>query len=81
MWRDEQMQTLLACDYEPALYVSGTVSNQGRFYPRFNAVELLAAPAEALLSRRRSRTTNSYGKSVAEQRLILRHLAEVEPLL
>ena len=63
------------------LYVSGTVSNQGRFYPRFDAVVLLSAPGDVLLRRIAERTTNPYGKSAAERDLVLRDLAEVEPLL
>ena len=61
--------------------MSGTVSNQGRFYDRFDAVVLLQAPAEVLLQRIAARTTNDYGKSDEERELVLRHLAEVEPLL
>jgi hypothetical protein len=38
VWRDELMAELLARDDGPSLYVSGTVSNQGRFYSRFDAV-------------------------------------------
>jgi len=53
----------------------------GRFYPRFDAVVLLSAPAEVLLGRIESRTTNDYGKTAEERELILEHLAEVEPLL
>ena len=68
-------------DDGPSLYVSGTVSNQGRFYDRFDAVALLSAPAEVLLSRIQSRTTNAYGKSPEQRELVLRHLADVEPLL
>lgn len=52
-----------------------------RFYPRFDAVVLLSAPAEVLLGRIESRTTNDYGKSAEECDLVLRHLAVVEPLL
>jgi hypothetical protein len=63
------------------LYVSGTVSNQGRFYDRFDAVVLLSAPAHVLLSRIESRTTNDYGKPAHERELIRAHLREVEPLL
>ena len=65
----------------PTLYVSGTVSNQGRFYPQFDAVVLLSAPADVLLHRITTRTTNDYGKSREDRELILRHLAEVEPRL
>lgn len=81
VWREERMAELLACEEGPALYVSGTVSNQGRFYDRFDAVVLLSAPAEVVLRRIDSRTTNPYGKRRAERELVLRHLEEVEPLL
>jgi dephospho-CoA kinase len=81
VWREERIADLLARDGEVTLYVSGTVSNQGRFYPEFDAVVLLSAPAEVLLSRLDSRTTNPYGKSAEERDLILSQLAEVEPLL
>ncbi len=75
------MAELLARDEGPSLYVSGTVSNQGRFYDCFDAVVLLSAPAEVLVSRIENRTTNTYGKSSEQRELVLRHLAEVEPLL
>ena len=81
VWREERIAELLARDRTTTLYVSGTVSNQGRFYPRFDAVVLLTAPADVLLSRIESRTTNDYGKTAEERDLILGHLAEVEPLL
>jgi hypothetical protein len=48
---------------------------------RFDAIVLLSAPAEVLLSRIANRRTNRYGKLPAEQELILRHLVEVEPVL
>lgn len=63
------------------LYVSGTVSNQGRFCPRFDAVVLLSAPVEVLLARVDARTGNDYGKTPEQRALILEHVAEVEPLL
>jgi dephospho-CoA kinase len=81
VWREDRIAELLSIDDGPTLYVSGTVSNQGRFYPYFDAVVLLSAPADVLLSRIDSRTTNRYGKTADERQLILRHLAEVEPLL
>jgi shikimate kinase len=81
VWRENPMTDLLAGDDGPTLYVSGTVSNQGRFYPRFDAVVLLSATAEVLLERIESRTTNDYGKAPEERALILEHIAEVEPLL
>ena len=59
----------------------GTVSNQGRVYPRFDAIVLLSAPVDVLLRRLENRTTNNYGKGYDERALILRDVAEVEPLL
>ena len=81
VWREDRIGEVLSIDEGPTLYVSGTVSNQGRFYPHFDAVVLLSAPAEVLLSRIDSRTTNRYGKTSDERQLILRQLTEVEPLL
>lgn len=81
VWRQDRILELLACEGGPPLYVSGTVSNQGRFYDRFDAIVLLSAPAGVLLSRIESRTTNPYGKALEQRDLILRQLIEVEPLL
>jgi dephospho-CoA kinase len=81
VWREDAMAELLADDDGPTLFVSGTVSNQGRFYPRFDAVVLVSAPAEVLLERIEQRTTNDYGKAAEERQLIISQVAEVEPLL
>jgi dephospho-CoA kinase len=81
LWREDRMAALLAEDGEGVLFVSGCVSNQGVFYDRFDAVVLLSAPAEVLLRRIESRTTNDYGKSPRERELVLHHLETVEPLL
>jgi len=81
VWREERIAELLDREGGPALFVSGTVSNQGRFYRRFDAVVLLSAPADVLLRRVESRSTNDYGKGADERALILSQLEEVEPLL
>jgi dephospho-CoA kinase len=81
LWREDRIAALLARDGAATLYVSGTVSNQGRFYPRFDAVVLLSAPAAVILHRIETRLTNAYGKRAAERELVLRQLVEVEPLL
>jgi dephospho-CoA kinase len=81
LWREDRIAELLDREPRTTLYVSGTVSNQGRFYPRFDAVVLLAAPADVLFDRIERRTTNDYGKSTEERELIRSHIAEVEPLL
>jgi shikimate kinase len=81
VWREDRMDGLLARDGGGTLFLSGTVSNQGRFYDRFDAIVLLSAPANVLLSRLEMRTTNPYGKRAEERALVLQELAEVEPLL
>ena len=42
---------------------------------------LLSAPADVLVHRLATRTTNDYGESREERDLVLRDLAQVEPLL
>lgn len=81
LWREPRIDALLAEHGGGALFVSGCVSNQGKFYPRFDAVVLLSAPADVILERVAARETNDYGKTGAQRDLILYHLATVEPLL
>lgn len=81
IWLEDRIAACLASERPTTLYLSGAVSNQGRFYPQFDAVVLLSAPAQVILGRIAARTTNDYGKSVAERAEILRNLAEFEPLL
>ncbi len=81
VWHEDRIARLLARPRQSTLYVSGTVSNQGRFYRQFDAVVLLSAPVDVLLRRIESRTANAYGKTPEERDLILGHVAEVEPLL
>ncbi len=81
LWREDQMGELLAGHQEGVLFVSGCVANQGRFYPRFDAVVLLSAPTEVILERVATRGTNDFGKADAERARILSDLATVEPLL
>ncbi len=81
VWCEDRIEELLRRDRNATLYVSGTVSNQGRFYPRFDAVVLLSAPADVLLRRIDQRTTNPYGKRADQREEVLTNLAEVEPLL
>jgi dephospho-CoA kinase len=54
---------------------------QGQFYPFFDHIVLPTAPQDVILARIAARSTNPYGKSSAERRLIIRHVSEVEPLL
>jgi dephospho-CoA kinase len=81
IWREQEMTELLTGAGSGSLFVAGCKSNQGAFYPFFDHVVLLSAPAELLLARIEARTDNPYGKSPAERAEILANLAEVEPLL
>lgn len=80
-WREDRIEVLLDAHEKGVLFVSGCVANQGRFYPRFDAVVLLTAPADVVLERVAARTMNDFGKSDEERRRILGDLASVEPLL
>ena len=81
VWVEKRIAELLAREQGVTLFVSGAASNQGRFYSQFDAVVLLSAPAAVLLERISERTSNPFGKSAGERDVILRDLAEVEPLL
>ncbi len=81
VWRKDAIEALLTGHRQGKLFVAGCKSNQGRFYPLFEHVVLLSAPAEVLLGRIARRTNNPYGKRPEERLLILQHLQEVEPLL
>ena len=81
LWREDRIDALLTEHDDGVLFVSGCVPNQGKFYPRFDAVVLLSAPADVIVERVRTRDTNDYGKSDVERESILRDLAAVEPLL
>ena len=81
LWAEDRVDKLLDRNEVRTLFVQGCVRNQGKFYRRFDAVVLLSAPAQVILDRIASRTTNDYGKSPTERQLILHHLETVEPLL
>jgi AAA domain len=81
IWREDAMASLLASYEHGHLFVAGCKTNQGKFYPQFDHIALLSAPADTLLARITARTSNPYGKRPEERALILRYLAEVEPRL
>jgi shikimate kinase len=78
-WDEPRMSALLA--EHATIAVSGTVSNQGSFYDRFEHVVYLFVPLDVLLDRVRARTTNPYGKTADQQADIARYVSEVEPLI
>lgn len=81
VWREDLMAELLHQARDTALFVSGCVSNQGKFYPLFDRVVLLSAPVAVMLDRIATRTNNPYGKTAVERSEILDNLEFVEPLL
>lgn len=81
LWREDRIAELLDQHDEEALFLSGCVANQGKFYPRFDAVVLLSAPVDVILERVATRDTNDFGKSEHERRRILHDLATYEPRL
>ena len=81
LWREDRMEALLAEDRDGALFISGSVANQGRFYPRFDAVVLLSAPVDVILGRVAAREMNDFGKTDEQRAAIVEDLATVEPLL
>jgi dephospho-CoA kinase len=81
LWREDRIAELLESEEDDVLYVSGCMSNQGKFYDRFAAIVLLSAPLDVILERVANRTTNDYGKGPGELELIRFHVESVEPLL
>ena len=81
LWREDRIAALLDEHGEGTLFVAGCVANQGRFYPRFEAVVLLSAPRQVILGRVSARDSNDFGKTDAERAKIVSDLEEFEPLL
>ncbi|MFT3859828.1 AAA family ATPase [Micropruina sp.] len=78
-WDEPRMSRLL--DAHQTVVVSGTVSNQGRFYDRFEHVVLLSAPLPVLLQRVSQRSGNPYGSTAEQRAEIAGYIETVEPLL
>lgn len=81
LWNEERIDALLSGHADGALFIVGTVANQGRFYPRFDAVVLLSAPLDVILERVATRESNPFGKTDTERDKIADDLAAFEPLL
>jgi shikimate kinase len=63
VWREDRIQVLLSTDDADVLFVSGCSPNQGKFYPQFDHIVLLTAPAAVIVERLANRTTNPYGNT------------------
>ena len=81
IWREDRIQRLLSDDDAELLFVSGCKTNQSKFYPQFDHVILLSAPAAVIVGRLASRTGNPYGKDPDEVAEVLTFVETVEPLL
>ena len=81
LWNEERIDDLLSGHSDGALFVVGTVANQGRFYSRFDAVVLFSAPLDVILERVAARASNPYGNAEVEREKIADDMATYEPLL
>jgi shikimate kinase len=81
LWREERVQEVLSADDSHLLFISGTSRNQVKFYPQFDHIVLLSAPAHVLVERLTARTNNPYGKNANEVEETLQFLRTVEPML
>lgn len=81
LWREDRVQQLLSSDDVELLFLSGCAPNQSRFYPQFDHIILLTAPASVLIARLTTRTNNPYGKQPQELARVLHLQQTIEPLL
>lgn len=81
LWREDRIAALLDEHQGDTLFVAGCVANQGRFYPRFDAVVLLSAPVDVILERVAGRESNDFGKSGEERERIVKDIEEFEQVL
>lgn len=81
VWREDRIQSLLSTEDADVLFLSGTAMNMGKFYPRFDHIILLSAPAEIIVERLATRTNNPYGKRPDEVARVLGLIQTIEPRL
>jgi dephospho-CoA kinase len=80
-WREDAISELLTAEDADVLFVAGCEENQVLFHSLFDVIILLSAPAQTLMERLASRTSNVYGKSPSELGRVLDDLDAVEPRL
>ena len=56
VWREDRIQSLLSSDAGNVLFLSGCATNQGKFYPQFDHIILLSAPAAVTTTGQRTVT-------------------------
>ena len=81
MWREDRIRALLATEDADILFLGGCAANMRAFLPQFDQIILLSAPADVMVARLATRTTNQYGKRPDEVARVLGQLETVEPLL
>jgi dephospho-CoA kinase len=81
MWREDRVQALLSTEDADLLFVSGCAANMGKSLPQFDHIILLSAPAEVIVERLATRTTNAYGKQPEEVARTLELIETIEPRL
>jgi shikimate kinase len=81
LWREDRIQELLSTDDVELLFLSGCARNQVSFYPQFEHIILLTAPAPVIAARLTTRTNNPYGKQPHELARVLYLQQAIEPLL
>lgn len=81
VWREDRIQDLLSTEDTDVLFLSGCAENMPKFFPQFDSIVLLSAPADIIVERLRTRTSNQYGKHPDEIVRVLDLVESVEPLL
>lgn len=81
VWREDRIRRLLSAEDGDLLFLAGTAINQRKFYPQFDHIILLSAPADLIVERLATRTNNPYGTTPRTLARVLRHLETVEPRL
>jgi dephospho-CoA kinase len=81
VWREDRLRELLTTEDAEVLFVSGSAPNQPRFYPWFDYIVLLSAPAEIMAERLTTRTNNPYGQQSGEVDRALQLKQTIEPRL
>ena len=81
VWRADRIHALVSTEDSDVLFLAGCSPNQGTFSPWFDHIVLLTAPAETIVERLATRTTNPYGKRPEEVARVLALQETIEPLL
>ncbi len=59
VWRADRIQALLSTEDTDVLFVSGCAENMPKFFPQFDLIVLLSAPASVIMKRLRFRPPTS----------------------